>query len=70
MSDREREQLELVYHLFPKIDSLLGPECAGILRSGRKVELEGAFRGAAQKSGFATDLRRYLCEAEPAGTLG
>jgi hypothetical protein len=61
----EREHFAIVERALGKSDleSLVGPRCLAILRSGAKLELEGASNPVFYRRGFSRSLRDYLVGA-------
>jgi len=60
MSSLEQEHAELIIRLAPWLLELTGPRCAGLLRSGMKLELEGASNPAFYGNGFPKRLLAHL----------
>jgi hypothetical protein len=60
MGEFEREHLDGLLRLPFDWESLVGPEALKLLRSGYKLEIEGASNPAFYRRGFSKELRRHL----------
>jgi hypothetical protein len=60
MSDVERRYLEVVEQLGPPLEQWVGPRCASVLRSGRKLEIDAFLNRPPDPSRYARTLSRLL----------
>ena len=60
LSTRERDQLDALERVGLDLEATVGPRCAAILRTGYKLEIEGATNPAIYRSGLHRDLRSFL----------
>ncbi|MHB1846508.1 MAG: hypothetical protein ACYCWW_16930 [Deltaproteobacteria bacterium] len=61
MSPAERRHFEIVEELLGgQLEKWVGPRCVSLLRSGQKVELEGASNPAFYRKGFRVKLLMHL----------
>ena len=62
MAGLELEHRDIVLHLAPWLLDLVGPRCADLLRSGMKLEVEGASNPSFYDEGFHPALRAHLLQ--------
>jgi hypothetical protein len=60
LSTRERDQLAALQRAGLDLEATVGPKCAALLRTGYKLEIEGATNPAIYQPGLYRDLRGIL----------
>ena len=65
MTDFERRHLTLLEGLWPEMESVVGRHAMALLRSGRKLELEGATNPAIYDDAFPTALAKFFYGEAP-----
>jgi hypothetical protein len=60
MSEIEQEHRDVLFSLAPWLEEQIGPRCAELLRSGLKLELEGASNPDLYRQGFTRTLLKHL----------
>jgi hypothetical protein len=60
MTDAEKRYLRVVEQLAPQLETWVGPRCAALLRSGRKIEMEAVLNPEIFRLGYIALLRKLL----------
>lgn len=60
MATAEQEHFRVIEPLFPDMEEVIGSRAVSLLRSGRKLEIEGASNPGLYRRGFATQLRNHV----------